>query len=281
MMQANAAGRGGCAALAFLMAGAAEAETCRFDGVTSYNGHLAITAGATEAGGSVRVDVGLRLDAQPLPLLHTHYRMEEISVADAGGVRQVAVNSRYSVDGHIVRQQWDVFDRAADGLDAHRIEGKRAGEFARQHPLFARYWDPGTFGQAWLADFERASPERRPDLDLREMSASVRPPLALGFYWLRWLPEGASVVPVFLPGFKDRKRVDLTIGPRSSATGQPTRRAPLVYPELSPATPSVSLAWLSPGRQVLQLFLDLHGRQYSARGTIRALGCTGAPVSPP
>ncbi len=230
---ANAGGRAGFAATAglglALAAGGAHAETCRYDGVTSYAGRLAIVAEAVADGGAVRVDVRLQLDAQPLPLLHTHYLMEEISTADANGVERVAVNSRYRVDGHIVRQQWDVFDRTAEGLDAFRIEGKRAGEFGRQHPRFASFWDPGRFGQPWLEAFVRASPERRRDLDLRQMSASVRPPLALAFYWLRVLPAAGGVVPVFLPGFKDAKRVDLSIGPSASAAGAP-RAAPVGGP---------------------------------------------------
>ncbi len=266
------------ACLLTCLAGPVRAETCRFDGVTSYDGHLAVVSDTAASGGTVEVDVRLRLDAQPLPLFHTRYLMEEISTADANGVELLAVNSRYLVDGRIVRQGWDVWDRTTHGLDAHRIEGKHQAEFARQHPAFARWWDPATFGQRWLHDFQDASPERRRDLDLAAMNEAVRPPLALAFYWLRWLPVPAAV-PVFLPGFKDEKRVDLAIGP-AGATGGPTLGAPLRYPELSPAVASTASAWLV-SHQVLQLAFDLHGRQYSARASIRSLGCTGAPVPPP
>ena len=261
--------------------GPAYSETCRYEGKTSYGGRLSIIADAVARGNAVRVDVRLSLDAQPAPLFHTRYRMEEISDADANGIARLAVNNRYSVDGRLVRQGWDVFDRADAGLQAHRIEGKRAGEFARQHPRFARHWDPATFGQSWVDDFERASPERRADLDLAAMSAFVRPPLALAFYWLGWLPDRAASVPVFLPGFKDQKRVDIAVGKTFSAAGALTRAAPLRYPELSARVPSTATAWLSPGRQVLQLAFDLHGLQYSARATISALGCTGVLPLPP
>ncbi len=41
-------------------------------------------------------------------------------------------------------------------------------------------------------------------------------PLAMAFYWIRWLPRGGDEVPVFLPGFKADKLVDVPVGPASA-----------------------------------------------------------------
>ena len=257
-------------------AGRAKAQTCRFAGATSYDGRLAITSVRSAVPGGVLVDVKLVLDAQPLPMFHTHYLMEEISLSGAHGLAWVGVNSRYRVDAHVVRQSWDLFVREPDGLKAWRIEGKRAGQFGRQHPLFAAHWDFSTFGQPWVEAFRHASPDRRADLDLDDMSDEVRVPLALAFDGVRGLPGRAVVVPVFLPGFKDRKRVDLAIGAAQPVgAGEVVRDAPLVYPDLSGAVRSTADAWLALDGRVLQLAFDLHGRQYGARATIRALGCGG------
>ena len=89
------------------------------------------------------------------------------------------------------------------------------------------------------------------------------------------------MVSVFLPGFKDRKQVELTVGASWRAGGLSERVAPLRYPELSAGVRSTATAWLSTGRQVMQLAFDLHGVQYSARATIRSLGCTGILPMPP
>lgn len=262
---------------------ASASETCRFAGTTDYDGQLAIETRSTEAKGAIRVDVRLQLDARPLPLVHTHYLMQEISSWQSNGLAQLAVNSRYSFDGKIIRQQWDVYDRAGGGLDAYRVQGKTLADFRRRHPGFVQHWDPATFAAPWLEDFPRAAAERRPDLDLHHDMASVRPPLALAFYWLRRLPPQGDVVPLFLPGFKQQKLVDLAIVASSATagTGQAIWRAPLHYPGLSPSKPSAAWAGTSSDRHVMQLFFDLHGVEHSARGMVRQIGCTGTPPMPP
>lgn len=268
-----------------LTAGAARAradEICRYAGTTDFDGRLAAVAAASAKDGTIQLDIRLQLDAAPMLFVHTHYLMQEISIWRPDGLLRLATNSRYSVNGHIVRQQWDVFERGADGLEAYRVQGKRAGEFHRAHPGFAGHWDQAAFGQPWLQDYARAGPERRPDLDLHGLPSTLRPPLALAFYWLRWLPPAGGTVPVFLPGFKAQKRVDLPVGAAGAPAGAAriVWQAPLRYPALSRFEPSTALAWLSDDRHVLQLAFDLHGMGRRARGLIRQEGCTGLPAQP-
>lgn len=262
-----------------MLAGRSEAETCRFSGTTDYGGRLDITAQSTTVAGRTLVDVRLELNASPLPLVHTHYVMQEISTWRPDGIEQVAVNDRYSFDGHIVRQQWDVYDRADDGLHAFRVQGKRSAEFARQHPDFVQFWNPGMFGRPWLPQYPYSTQARRPDLDLHADPSRVRTPLALAFYWLPRLPLQGAVVPLFLPGFKEQKLVELAIGPSpQSGPGAPSGwKAPIQYPYLSPTRPSTASALTSSDRHVLQLVFDLHGVEHSARGVIHADGCKAQP----
>jgi hypothetical protein len=90
-------------------------------------------------------------------------------------------------------------------LQAERVQAKTLSDFQRQHPGFVQHWDPATFGQPWLHDYPSAPPERRIDLDLHDTPSlsALRSPLALAFYWVRWLPQTRQDVPVFLPGFKN------------------------------------------------------------------------------
>ena len=254
-------------------------ETCTFSGRTDYGGRLRVVADSGTVGGRTELDVRLELNATPLPLIHTRYLMQEISSWRPNGIEQVAVNDRYSVDGHIVRQQWDVYDRAADGLHAFRVQGKRSGEFQRQHPEFMQFWNPDRFGQPWLGDYPRSTGARRPDLDLHQDPSSIRTPLALAFYWLRWLPPQGSVVPLFLPGFKEQKLVELAIGPVPGRLpgGVSGWKAPIEYPYLSPVRPSAAFAWTSSDRHVRQLVFDLHGVEHSARGVVQEDGCRSVP----
>ncbi len=250
-----------------------------FSGRTDYGGRLEVAADSKTVGGRTEIDVRLELNATPLPLIHTRYVMEEISSWRQNGIEQVAVNDRYSVDGHIVRQQWDVYNHAVDGLHAFRVQGKHPGEFRRQHPDFMQFWNPDEFGKPWLDRYPYSITARRPDLDLHQDPSLVRTPLALAFYWLRWLPRQGSVVPLFLPGFKEQKLVRLAIGPMTDKLpgGLSGWRAPIEYPYLSPTRPSTALAWMSGDRHVKQLVFDLHGVEHSARGSIHEDGCRNLP----
>ena len=250
-------------------------EVCRYAGSSDYGGRLAIETRSVAGEGGLHLDIRLQLDATPLPLVHTHYLMQEISVWHRDGLAQLAVNSRYRFNGHIVRQQWDVYDRTATGLAAYRVQGKRGAAFARQYPRFVGHWDENSFGSPWLADYGMAGAERRPDLDLAHDMPGVRVPLALAFYWLRWLDRTATV-PVYLPGFKEQKLVELGI----SAEGAGTWRATPRYPGLDPARPSTIAATMSPDRHLLRLGFDLHGVEHSARAAIALTGCTGTPDPP-
>jgi hypothetical protein len=165
-------------------------------------------------------------------------------------------------------------------MRANRVQAKTLADFRLKHPGFVRHWDPATFGQPWLNDYPAASPERRADLDLKGVSPKLRSPLALAFYWIRWLPPGGQDVPVFLPGFKADKLVDLPITAAPWAGGT-LWRTPLRYPALSETPTSTATAWTSPDGHLLQLAFDLHEPRGSARGLIRQTGCEGSSVMPP
>jgi len=137
------------------------AEVCLYSGMTSHSGHAAVRTDVTEAGGLTTLDVTARLDAEPWWLWTVQYLAEEISTWRAGELQSVAVNNRYSVNGRVKRQQWDVFIRGPDGLVASRVQSKTLSEFRRRHPAFAGHWEPSRFGQAWLPDYPAARPERR------------------------------------------------------------------------------------------------------------------------
>ena len=275
---------GGCLLAALILiataANAVAEGTCLFSGKTDYGGRLDVVEVSSTVGEETKIDVRLVLNATPLPLIHTHYVMEEISSWAPTGIEQVAVNDRYSFDGHIVRQQWDVYNRDADGLKAYRVQGKRPDQFRRQHPNFVQFWDPAMFGKPWLEHYPYSTHARRPDLDLHYDPSRVRTPLALAFYWLRWLPRQGSVVSLFLPGFKEEKLVNLAIGPTASkrSGGAIVWKAPIEYPFLSSTRPSTASAWTSADQHVLQVAFDLHGVEHSARGFLKADGCTSTPA---
>jgi hypothetical protein len=213
--------------------------------------------------------------------LGVHYYVEEISNWRSGELESVAVNSRYLVGEHIVRQQWDEFQRGVDGLRAHRVQAKTLADFRLKHPGFVKHWDPATFGAAWLHDYPSASPERREDLDLRggPLPSGLRSPLAMAFYWVRWLPRGGKDVPVFLPGFKAERVVNLSVTAATSAAGT-LLRAPLHYPTLRDSPASTAAALISPDDHLLQIEFELHTSRGSGRGLIDQHGCQGNAVVP-
>lgn len=268
-------------ALLLAMAHASAAEVCRFAGTTDQNGQVAVTTDVTATNGTTRVDVAVRFESTTMIWFHVHYLVEEISTWRAGELAAVAVNTRYLVGSRIIRQQWDVFRRDNDAMLAQRVQAKTLADFRRRHPGFVRHWDPATFGQPWLDDYRAASPDRRADLDLSGAPASpkLRSPLALAFYWVRWLPPGGQDVAVFLPGFKGKRLVDLPITAAAWAGGT-LWKVPVRYPALSERPVSTASAWTSRDRRLLQLAFDLHEPRGSARGLIRQEGCDGPPVVP-
>jgi hypothetical protein len=262
-------------------ADASVAEVCRFAGTTDHAGQIAVTTDVVATDGTTRVDVAMTFESTTMIWFHLHYLIEEVSTWRAGKLETVAVNTRYLIGARIIRQQWDMFQRDRDAMRAHRVQAKTLPDFRRRHPGFVRHWDPATFGQPWLDDYPAASPERRADLDLTgaPLAWKLRSPLALAFYWVRWLPPGGQDVPVFLPGFKADKLVDLPIT-AAPWTGGMLWRTPLRYPALSKTPTSTAMAWTSPDGHLLQLAFDLHESRGSARGLIRQKGCQGTPVVP-
>lgn len=224
------------------------------------------------------VDVRLGFKGTPFPFVHTNYLMQEISTWKATHLQSVAVNSRYRVNGRVVRQLWDVFVRGGDGLDAYRLQARTPEEFRSKHPAFAEHADPATFGQPWLQDYWRADPERRRDLDLPASSAvpDIRSPLALAFYWGGRLPRTGQVATVFLPGFKKDKSVALTLAPAGPPrNGAQPWETSVRYPALSMTQASTAEAWVSGDGRLLQLAVHVRTGDRTADGVVRLEGCTG------
>ncbi len=261
--------------------GASAREVCHFVGTTDPAGHIAVVTDVAATDGVTRVDVVARFEATALLWLRIQYLIEEVSTWRSGELESVAVNNRYLVGRHIVRQQWDDFRRGTDGLQASRVQAKTLAELRRRHPGFVQHWNPATFGWPWLSDYQAASPERRPDLDLRgsPLPAGLRSPLAMAFYWVRWLPRGGQDVAVFLPGFKAERLVELPIAAAPWPGGM-VWQTPLRYSALRERPASSATAWTSPDGRLLQLAFELHGSRGSARGLIRQEGCEGVPVAP-
>lgn len=274
----------GFAALLFAQMGPANvshAEVCHFAGTTDPAGRVAITTDVTATGGITRVDVALTFNSTTMFWVPIHYLVDEVSQWRAGELESVAVNTRYLIGNHIVRQLWDRFQRGSSGMQAQRVQAKTLSDFRAKHPGFVQHWDPATFGQSWLQDYPSASPERRADLDLNgsPLPSSLRSPLAMAFYWIRWLPSGGEDVAVFLPGFKADRVVHLPVTGASSG-GVTMWQAPVRYPALQDSPASTAEAWTSAGGNLLRLTFDLHERRGSAHGVIEQKGCQGAPVVP-
>ena len=254
-------------------------EVCRFAGTTDYDGRITVTAitSTNAAEGTTTVDVRLGFTGTPMLFVHTNYQMQEISTWKATRLQSLAVNSRYRVDGRVVRQLWDVFVRGSDGLEAYRLQARTPEEFSSKHPAFAEHANPASFGQPWLQDYWRADPERRRDLDLPASSAvpDIRSPLALAFYWGERLPRTGEAATVFLPGFKKDKSVTLTIAPAGppSDGAQPWETS-VRYPALSMTRASTAEAWVSADGRLLQLAVQVQARDYTAHGVIRQEGCS-------
>jgi hypothetical protein len=262
-------------------ADASAAEVCHYTGSTDYDGHVTVTTDVTESGGITRVDVVGAFEATTVFWLRVHYLIEEVSTWRDGELQSVSMNSRYLLGDHIVRQSWDDFRLGKDGLQAYRVQGKTLADFRLKHPGFAQHWDPATFGQPWIRDYRSAPPDRRADLDLEDaqLPSGLRSPLALAFYWVRWLPRDEQTVPVFLPGFKKERLVVLPIAAVPSSGGI-VWRAPLHHSTFSEMPASVATARISPDRHLLQLAVEVHGSSGSGRGVITEHGCDGKPVVP-
>ena len=266
------------AVMAAQFCGAASAEVCRFSGSTDYAGHVAVTTEVTAAGDSTIVDVAAAFDSKAIFLFGVHYLLEELSIWRGEQLENVAVNSRYLHGHRIVRQQWDAFQRTEDGMQGERVQAKTLADFRRRHPGFVQHWDPASFGQPWLRDYPSAPPERRIDLDLHAspLPPALRSPLALAFYWVRWLPRAGQDVPVFLPGFKAERLVEVPVVPAPADAGT-IWRAVLHYSSLSERPPSTASALVSPDQHLMRIAFELHTVHGSGRGEIDQGGATDRP----
>ncbi len=265
------AGMAGLIAALWCLPAAHAAEVCLYNGRTSYSGHAAVRTEVAEANGLTTVDVTARLDAKLGWFWAIQYLAEEISTWRVGELQSVAVNNRYSVNGRVKRQQWDVFTRGPDGLAASRVQSKTLEEFRTRHPAFAAHWEPGAFGQAWLPDYPAAKPERRPDLDLATaaMPPHVRTPYALAFYWSRFLPAAGGTVPVFMPGWKRDARLDALATP----AGAGRWRLALRHPALDGGAPSWAEAVVSADHRLSRLSFDIHASAGDGQGWVDQAGC--------
>ena len=260
---------------------ASAAEVCRFTGNTDYAGHVAVTTAVTTSPDRTVVDVVTMFSSSSMFLFGVHYLLQEVSTWRGDQLENVAVNSRYLLGRRIVRQQWDEFRRVADSMEAERVQAKTLSDFQRRHPGFAQHWDPTNFGQPWLHDYPSAAPERRIDLDLHgtPLPSALRSPLAMAFYWVRWLPHSGQDVPVFLPGFKANRLVKVPIAPAPSTEGTMWQTV-LRYPSLSERDPSTAAALVSPDHRLLRISFELHTTYGSGRGEIVQQGCDGLPLKP-
>ena len=197
-------------------------EVCEYAGQTDYSGLASVRAEIWTARNETEILVTLRFTATVWIIFKVEYLAEETSRWRNDELRSVALNTRYLVNGRIIRQQWDYFDREKDGFAAYRVQGKNGDDFRRRYPAFSRHWSPSTFGQPWLQEYSSAHPERRPDLDLQDQAIppGLRPPLAFAFYWIRSLRPFAQTVPLFLPGNKRQPRLDLSLPPPQREPGQ-------------------------------------------------------------
>ena len=271
----------GVVAIHFCSIAATAAEICHFTGTTDYSGHMAVTTRVATNGDATQVDVATAFDSSTMFWFGVRYLLEEVSSWRNGQLESVATNTRYLVGDRIIRQQWDDFQRGAAGLQAYRVQAKNLADFRRRHPGFVQHWDPTTFGQPWLSDFPAASPERRVDLDLKgaPLPAQLSSPLAMAFYWVRWLRHGSRDIPVFLAGFKTEPLVDLPIASVGSPAGT-LWQASLHYHTLRDSPSSTVSALISPDGHLLRIAFELHTFWGSGQGIITQNGCAGTPVVP-
>lgn len=255
------------------------AEVCQYEGAASHSGRIAVRTEVSSAGGLTTVDATLALTVS-MWLFDVQYQMHETTTWRGNEVQGIAVNTRYRLDGRIKRQQWDVWTRGPAGLEARRIQGKSLDDMARQHAAFAAHWPVAAFGQPWLADWERAAPDRRTDLDLRPAPPGVRTPLALAFYWSRWLPRAGGGAPVFLAGFKRDALAAVAFGPAAAGGTAEVWRASLRHAALDVRPASAVAAWVSADAHLQQLAFEVHAPLGSGEGVVRASGCQGIAIPP-
>jgi hypothetical protein len=256
-------------------------EVCRYSGPTDYSGVATVETRASKTSRGMMIDATARVNARSLGIIDWRYLYQEIGIWRDGELQEIGVNQRYSVLGSIRRQQWDVFHRTPEGMQAYRVQAKTLVDFQKNHPNFARHWDPASFGQPWLPDYPTAQPERRADLDLpaASMPHGLGAPLLMAFFWARWAGERETTVPLFLPGFKRDARINVTVVPGTD--GKLTHlHASVRHPRLSETNISTGDAWVSADHHLMRVTFDAHAQHGSAHGALNLVGCQGDPPSP-
>ena len=259
------------------------AEVCHYTGSGSQSGQLAVDTVASTVNGERTVSVASRIEGRYLGIFRFQYLHQEVTVWRDGELRQLGVNHRYTLNGSVRRQQWDVFTRTPEGMVARRAQAKTLADLQAHHPGFARFWSPATFGQPWLATYDTAGAERRADLDLpaAAMPRGTGTPLAMGFHWIRWSEANGGTAPLFLAGFKDDPRLDVPvtlIGTEPDGTRH--LRATVRHPKLNPGVPSFGDAWVSPDHRLTRVVFEGHGRKGTVRGEVRLDRCEGDVRTP-
>ena len=267
------------AAVLALLPVLAHAETCRFAGDTSHGGRLAATVTATDADGLRTIDVALTFTIDALATAVTYYG-QEITMWRGRDLQTIAINQRTLFNDSIKRQQWDVFRRNGSRFEAYRVQAKRLEDFRPHHPGFVQHWAPEDFAHPWLQDFLKAPPDRRPDLDL-PAPTGAQAPLALAFYWSRYLPDQGDAAPLILPGFKRDKTAELRWSPPTQGDGWRSWSTPLVHPGLDDSPASLATAWVSPQHALLQLGFEVHTTWASGQTLLKAQPCQGPAVPSP
>jgi hypothetical protein len=223
------------------------------------------------------------LAARALLIFQIRYWVEEVSDWQAGVLQSVGLNVRYFVNGRIVRQQWDRFERTGDGFSAWRMQAKTREDFVARYADFAAHWDPAAFGAPWLDAFRAPPAERRPDLDLPPggAPADLVSPLAEAFYNVRLVPAQAQRVALFLPGNKKQRRADLDVAaPAAGGSGAHVWRVPLDSERLGIKPGSVALLTVSASGQLQTITFNLATARHAARGSIDSEGCAGRADGP-
>lgn len=73
------------------------------------------------------------------------------------------------------------------------IGGKTGDEIKKKFPKFYKYLNDSTFGQNWMAEFDGANPERKPNRDMSNFPENVLSPTFVSLFHLRFIP----VLPAF------------------------------------------------------------------------------------
>jgi hypothetical protein len=113
------------------------------------------------------------------------------------------------------------------------------------------------------------------------MPPGVGPPLALAFYWSRWIGPDGQKVAVFLPGFKRDSRADISVV-SLGIDGDGTRhfRSTVRHPQLSRDEASVGDAWIAADHRLTRVTFDAHGASGNAQGDVRLERCQGDAAAP-